>query len=116
VYLGSTNIRRRLTEPDALSQVMTATSLFDKLATTVGRPEIALTASRSVELCDRAVAADSNLMAVIQPYRDRFYHRIRLIAAQQNVIIRIINGRRDDTRTLQGCLETVYKFLNFRYT
>jgi len=72
-----------LTEPDALSQVMTATSLFDKLATTVGRPEIALTALKeAVELCDRAVAADSNLMAVIQPYRDRFYHRIRLIAAQ----------------------------------
>jgi hypothetical protein len=72
-----------LTEPDALSQVMTATTLFDKLATKVGRPEIALTALKeAVEFCDRAMAADSNLMAVIQPYRDRFYHRIRLIAAQ----------------------------------
>lgn len=73
-----------LTEPDALSQVMSSTALFDELATKVGRPEIALTALReALDLCDRAMAADSNQMAVIQPYRDRFYHRIHLITAHQ---------------------------------
>lgn len=71
---------------DALNLIMSATSLFDELATKVGRPEIVLTALKeAVELCDRAVMADSNLMAAIQPYRDRFYHRISLIAAQQKV-------------------------------
>ena len=75
-----------LTGTDALSQIMSATAFLDELATKVGRPEIVLIALReALELCDRAVAADSNLMAVIQPYRDRFYHRIGLIAAQQEV-------------------------------
>ena len=72
-----------LTEPDALSQVMTATTLFDKLATKVGRPEIVLTALReALNLCDRAMAADSRFIELVQPYRDRFHHRIGLIAAQ----------------------------------
>ena len=70
--------------PDALNLVMTATTFFDELATKVGRPEIVLTALREVlELCDRAVAADPELMERVRPYRDRFYHRISLITAQQ---------------------------------
>lgn len=74
-----------LREPDALSLLMTATALFDELAIKVGRPEIVLTALReAVELCDWAVAADPELMERIRPYRDRFYHRISLMTAQQN--------------------------------
>ena len=72
-----------LTETDALSQIMSVTAFFDALATKVGRPEIVLTALReALELCDRAMAADSRLIELVQPYRDRFHHRISLIAAQ----------------------------------
>ena len=70
--------------PDALNLVMTATTFFDELATKVGRPEIVLTALReALELCDRAVA-DPELMERVMTYRDRFYHRISFITAQQN--------------------------------
>jgi len=74
-----------LIESDALSLIMTATFLFDGLATKVGRPEIVLTALReALNLCDRAMAADSRLIGLVQPYRERFYHRISLITTQQN--------------------------------
>jgi len=70
---------------DALSLLMTATTLFDELATKVGRPEIVLTALReALELCDR-VATDSELMRFVTPYRDRFYCRISSITAQQEM-------------------------------
>ena len=73
-----------LTGTDALSQIMFSTALFDKLAAKVGRPEIVLTTLReALNLCDRAMAADSRLTEFVQPYRDRFHHRISLIAAQQ---------------------------------
>jgi hypothetical protein len=73
-----------LTEPDALSLILSATSLFDELATKVGRPEIALTALKeAVEVCGRAVAADSELMERVKPYGDRFSERISFITAQQ---------------------------------
>jgi len=68
---------------DALSLIMSATALFDELAIKTGRPEIVLTSLReALELCDRAVAADSKLIELVQPYRDRFHHRIGLIATQ----------------------------------
>jgi len=71
---------------DALILIISATSLFDELATKVGRQEIVLTALKeALDLCDRAVAADSRLTGLVQPYRDRFRHRISLIAAQQEV-------------------------------
>ena len=73
----------RVTGTDALSLIMSATALFDELATKVGRPEIVLTTLReALNLCDRAMAADSRLIELVQPYRDRFHHRISLIAAQ----------------------------------
>lgn len=69
--------------PHALSLILTATTLFDELATKVGRPEIVLTALRdAIELCDRAATADSKLIELVRPYREWFSHRISLITAQ----------------------------------
>lgn len=69
---------------DALNLIISATSLFDELATKVGRPEIALTALKeAVELCDRAVAADPGLMEYVKPSCERFSQRISSITTRQ---------------------------------
>lgn len=69
---------------DALNLVISATSLFDELATKVGRPEIVLTALREAqELCDRAAAADPGLMEYVKPSCERFSQRISSITTQQ---------------------------------
>jgi hypothetical protein len=73
-----------LIEPQALSLILAVTALFDELATKVGRPEIVLTALRdALELCDRAVAADSKRTELVQPYYERFSRQISFITAQQ---------------------------------
>jgi hypothetical protein len=70
--------------PHALSLIMTATTLFDELATKVGRPEIVLTALReALELCDRTAAANSDLLELVLPYRAHFSQRISSITARQ---------------------------------
>jgi len=73
----------KLIESDALSLILTATTLFDELATKTGRPEIVLTALRdALELCDRAMAANSKLMELVRPYHERLSQRISFITAQ----------------------------------